>query len=126
MAPNSLTAVKAAVDQIIPETPVVQTLRLQRPFDFKAGQSVQVLFPQDPKKRFYSISSSPTEKDRLDLTIKSEQGSVLYQSLFALKKGTLIELIGPLGKFSLPDDPAGPFYFLAGGTGVSPFRSMIK
>jgi ferredoxin-NADP reductase len=50
---------------------------------------------------------------------------VLYDSLFRLEKGTPIELHGPMGKFALPEG-SGPFYFLAGGTGVTPFRSMVK
>src|SRR5882672_9347991 len=100
-------SVTAKLIAVIPETPEVQTLRLERPFDFKAGQAVQVTLPGDPKKRFYSISSSPTETDRMDLTIKSQQGSPLYASLFRLKKGTPIELVGPMGKFSLPENPSG-------------------
>ena len=120
------TSVLAKLIAVIPETPNIQTLRLERPFDFKAGQAVQVTLPGDSKKRFYSISSSPTEADRLDLTIKAELGSPLYASLFRLKEGTPIELFGPMGKFFLPEDQPGPFYFLAAGTGVAPFRSMIK
>jgi ferredoxin-NADP reductase len=124
--PNSETSVAAKLIAVIPETPDVQTLRLERPFDYKPGQAAQITFPGDPKKRFYSISSSPTESDRLDLTIKSEQGSPLYASLFQLKNGSLIEVAGPMGKFCLPEPLQGPYYFLAGGSGVTPFRSMIK
>src|SRR5260370_17495814 len=94
------TSVTAKLIEVIPETPDIQTLRLERPFDYKAGQAVQVILPGDPKKRFYSISSSPTETDRLDLTIKSQQGSVLYASLFELKKGSPIEVPAPMGKLS--------------------------
>jgi NADH oxidoreductase Hcr len=120
------TFVTAKLIEVIPETPDIQTLRLERPFDYKAGQAVQITLPGDPKKRFYSISSSPTEMNQLDLTIKSQQGSVLYASLFELKKGSPIEVAGPMGKFSLPEPLVGPYYFLAGGSGVTPFRSMIK
>jgi ferredoxin-NADP reductase len=120
------TSVTTKLIQVIPETPDIQTLRLERPFDYKAGQAVQITLPGDPKKRFYSISSSPTEKDHLDLTIKADQGSVLYASLFELKKGSPVEIVGPMGKFTLPDALEGPYYFLTGGSGVTPFRSMIK
>src|SRR5579872_5475959 len=109
-----------------PQTSDTQTLRLGIYFPYKAGQSVQVVIPGDPKKRYYSISSSPTEKDYIDITIKAEPGTVLFQSLFNIRPGGSIELSGPYGSFTIPDGMTGPFYFLAAGSGITPFRSMSK
>ena len=123
--PTTTTQTVPIVD-IISESPDIQTFRLGATFPFKAGQAISLLIPGDPKKRFYSISSSPTEKDHLDITIKADQGQNLYGSLFSLKKGAQVEIAGPMGSFILPEPLKGPFYFLAGGSGVTPFRAMIK
>ena len=114
------------VQNVLPQTPNTQTLRLNASFSYKAGQSIQILIPGDPKKRYYSISSSPTEKRYVDITIKAEQGTYLFQSLFSLKPGSSVEIQGPLGSFTIPEGLKGPFYFLAAGSGVTPFRSMSK
>jgi len=122
------TAVTQSVPvvDIIPETSDIQTIRLGTFFPFKAGQAISLLIPGDPKKRFYSISSSPTETGHIDVTIKADRNQALYGSLFSLKNGGQVEIAGPMGSFSLPDALAGPYYFLAGGSGVTPFRAMIK
>ncbi len=111
---------------ILPETPDIQTFRLGAYFPFKAGQALSLQIPGDTKKRFYSISSSPTEKGHLDITIKAGQDTAVYESLFRLKKGSPVEIAGPLGAFALPNVLKGPYYFLAGGSGVTPFRAMVK
>ncbi len=112
--------------EVIPQTSDTQTLRLGTTFPYKAGQSIQVQIPGDPKKRYYSISSSPTEKGHIDITIKAQRGTPLFQSLFSIKSGGSIAISGPLGSFTIPEGLAGPFYFLAAGSGVTPFRSMAK
>jgi len=111
---------------ILPETSYTQTFRLGASLDYRAGQAISLLIPGDPKKRYYSISSSPTEKGYLDITFKAEREKVLYGSLFGLNKGSAVDIHGPMGSFILPEPIAGPYYFLAGGSGVAPFRSMIK
>ena len=125
MLPKS-TILTIPVTDIIPETPDTQTYRLGTYFDYKPGQAVSLMLPGDPKKRYYSLSSSPTEKGHLDVTIKADRDKALYGDLFNLKIGTQIKLEGPLGKFALPMPLAGPYFFLAAGSGVTPFRSMIK
>lgn len=114
------------VVEIIPETPDTQTLRLGTYFPYKAGQAISLLIPGDPKKRYYTISSSPTEKGRIDITIKADRENKLYESLFSLKKGAQVDIEGPMGSFTLQEPLEGPYYFLAGGSGVTPFRAMIK
>jgi ferredoxin-NADP reductase len=39
--------------------------------------------------------------------------------------GTTIDLEGPFGQFILPPDDSRPIVFLAGGIGITPFRSML-
>jgi NADH oxidoreductase Hcr len=118
---------RCVVCEIIPETSDTQTYQLTPYLPFKAGQAVSLLIPGDPKKRFYSVSSSPSEKDHISITIKSgDKERKLFDSLFKLNKGTEVEISGPMGSFTLPEKLEGPFYFLAAGSGVTPFRSMVK
>src|SRR5205823_786456 len=79
------------------QTRETSTLRLDLPLKFKPGQSVAVTFPGDPKKRYYSISSSPTEGQFIEITVKAEAGSALAKTLEQLKRGDLLEIEGPTG-----------------------------
>src|SRR4029077_921745 len=106
----------ALLQQIIPQTPDTQTLRLGISLDFKPGQAVAVVFPGDPKKRYYSISSSPTETGHIDITVKAERGTPLFAQLFSLEPGTKLEVSAPMGSFLLPEKIEGSYCFLAGGT----------
>jgi ferredoxin-NADP reductase len=112
---------------VTPEIPTIDTLRLEVPFKFKAGQSVQVNFPGDAEKRFYSISSSPTEGSFIEITVKSEKGSSLARAIAGLKIGDALPVEGPFGgSLSLPEPVRSSLAFIAAGTGVTPFRSMIR
>src|SRR5262245_33183619 len=118
---------RGVISEILPETPDTQTYRFEAPLTYKAGQAISLLIAGDPKKRYYSLSSSPTEKGYLSITIKADdQTRALFGSLFTLKNGSEIEVGGPYGSMVLPDKLEGPYYFLAGGSGVTPFRSMIR
>jgi len=119
--------VRGVVRTITGQTANVVTLRLDAPVKFKPGQSVALTFPADPKKRFYTISSSPTEGRFLDLTIQVTAGGPVETALKALKRGDELELEGPHGAvFNLPTTLPKTLCFIAAGIGVAPFRSIIK
>ena len=40
--------------------------------------------------------------------------------------GTRLEVIAPRGKFMLPDDPTLPLMLISGGSGVTPYRGMMR
>lgn len=48
------------------------------------------------------------------------------QALFALKVGDTIDINGPFGSFVLDETDTSPRLFIAGGIGITPFRSMLK
>jgi ferredoxin-NADP reductase len=113
----------AKLHTVKPQTPGISTLRLNVPLTFKPGQSIQITLPGDPKKRHYSISSSPTEGAYIEITVKMDSASAWTQ----LKAGDSVEIEGPIGGgLALPDPLSEPLCFLAAGTGVTPFRSMIR
>src|SRR5258708_21557157 len=118
---------RCVVTDIIPETADTQTFHLGTYFPYKSGQAISLLIDGDPKKRFYSISSSPTEKDHIAITIKAgDREKKVYDCVFTLKKGTSVEIAGPFGSFTPPETLEAADYFLAGRKGVTHFRACAK
>ena len=121
------TSQAAALRTLTPLTPMISTLRLDLAMKFKPGQSIATTFPGDPKKRYYSISSSPTEGAFVEITVKCNPESLLAQALANLKRGDVLDVEGPFhGGLSLPQPLVTTLCFIAAGTGVTPFRSMVK
>ena len=75
-------------------------------------------------KRPLSIASSPLEKELLFATKLSN--SAMKRTLADMPLGSVISLEKPLGNFILPEDTSTPLAFLAGGVGITPFRSMLR
>jgi ferredoxin-NADP reductase len=126
----SLACFSLRVVSVTQETPDVHTFRFEVPPDFpmdwKPGQFITVNFPDDPKtKRAYSLSSSPLDGNYLEVTVKlmGNFGTRFYNEAHA---GTVLNVIPPRGKFVLPDDSTTPLLLMAGGSGVTPYRSMMR
>lgn len=99
--------------------------------DFKPGQYFFVTLPdvgyQDEKglRRHISVVTSPNEKGVLGLATRM-RASAFKRSLGELPVGTEVEVEPPKGRFALPEDPARPLVFVAGGIGITVFRSMLR
>ncbi len=106
-------------------------LRLLKPGDiiFKAGQFVSFEVPKEgqprPVTRPYSMASPPSQRDRILLILNLVQGGPGSNYLFSLREGDRTIFKGPAGAFYLRDDGSRDLLFVATGTGVAPFRSMI-
>lgn len=104
----------------------------EKPIQYTAGQFIEMFLPHDNPdergiKHWFTLSSSPTEKLISNTTkFASEKASTFKKTLFGLKPGAKIKIIEPMGDFVLPKDKTIPLVFVAGGIGVTPFRSMIK
>lgn len=103
-----------------------------QPVTHTAGQFIQLELPHDNPddrgtKRWFTVSSSPTEAG-LTITTKfaGDKSSTFKKTLFSLQPGTELEMAEPEGDFTLPDDQALKLIFIAGGIGVTPYRSMVK
>jgi len=115
------------VKQIKPETKDVFSLIFEKPkdFSFYAGQYLTYELPVlDPNgnTRPFTISASPTEGF---LMLSTKYGlSPFKEALVQLKSGDSITTSHPAGTFIL--DELTPAVFIAGGIGITPFRSMLK
>jgi ferredoxin-NADP reductase len=99
--------------------------------DFTPGQYfwVELLDPpyEDEKgpRRHISVVTSPTEKGVLGLATRLRD-SAFKKSLVELPEGAPVDVEQPKGSFLLPEDTSKEYVFLAGGIGVTPFRSMLR
>lgn len=101
------------------------------PLRYTAGQYLEWTLPHaaaDTRgiRRYFTIASSPTEKDlRIGVRMGSEV-STFKKKLSQLVPGDQLTA-GPLdGDFVLPKKVTQKLAFIAGGIGITPFRSMIK
>lgn len=94
--------------------------------NFEPGQFININIPSEEKRivRSYSISSSPTKKDEIELCIKlvDGPGSRYFAGLSA---GDEVTGSGPFGIFTVKDTYTEDMLFVATGTGVAPIKSMV-
>ncbi len=101
-------------------------------FSFEAGQYVHISIPQlkisdyRGNGRDFSLSSSPTNKNELTVTIRASQ-SPFKKALLDIPLKTLIDVSGPFGFFTLPKNATmQKLLFIAGGIGITPFMSILR
>ncbi|CFX14270.1 Phenol hydroxylase reductase [Syntrophomonas zehnderi OL-4] len=126
--------IELRVADIIEETSKVKTLRLVSTTDslppFLAGQYINLFANIDGVRtsRPYSISSSPAQTAYYDITVgRIREGFVSDYLLDKVKVGDILESSSPTGNFYYnPLFHGEDLVFLAGGTGITPFMSMIR
>jgi ferredoxin-NADP reductase/Na+-translocating ferredoxin:NAD+ oxidoreductase RnfD subunit len=100
-------------------------------FSFSPGQYMEwTLSHNRPdsrgNRRYFTIASSPTEEN-LRLGVKFyANGSSYKKALLLMDNQRIIVGAQARGDFTLPKDPKEKLVFMAGGIGITPFRSMIK
>lgn len=100
-------------------------------FPFAAGQFLEWTLPhRNPDargtRRFFTIASSPTEKE-IRLGVKFyPKPSTFKQALSALVPGEKIFATELGGEFILPKNTNEKLVFIAGGIGITPFRSQLQ
>jgi ferredoxin-NADP reductase len=99
--------------------------------DFEPGQYFFVTLPdvghQDRRglRRHISVVTSPNDRGTLGLATRLRD-SAFKRTLRELPVGTEVDVEPPKGKFALPEDPSRPLVFVAGGIGITVFRSMLR
>ncbi len=96
-------------------------------FSFKAGQHISLSIAGDYQNREYSIYS-PVGNPTLEILVKEVEGGYISPKLKHLKRGDLVEVHGPFGKFGIDEKKLTTHLhvFIASGTGIAPFHSIVK
>ena len=98
---------------------------------FTPGQYFFVTLPdvgyQDAKglRRHITVVTSPNERSVLGFATRMRD-SAFKRSLSEVPVGTEVEVEPPKGSFGLPEDTTRPLVFVAGGIGITVFRSMLR
>ena len=128
--------------QIIDETADVKTFTFTANppviFTYKPGQFVTLNLNIGGKqvKRSYSISSTPSRPNTLEITVKrvpappdeptAPPGLVSNWLHDNLKVGDKIEINPPIGKFTNFDHPSRKLLLISAGSGITPMMSMSR
>ena len=103
-------------------------VRLERKsLEFKAGQHIQLRIPGAGAYRVYSIYSSISQYNYLEILVKEISEGYLTPKLKRVKVNDFLELKNPSGNYILHKGEINTkkYLFLASGTGISPFHSFV-
>lgn len=112
-------------------------------FDGRAGQCVRVLAPGQFGNRYharlYSLAEVDDDQDHTEFTLcvrrcnyvddfnGQEYPGVASNYLCDLRPGAAIQFVGPIGyPFSVPDDRDADMLMIGMGTGIAPFRGLVR
>ncbi|GAB2794357.1 ring-1,2-phenylacetyl-CoA epoxidase subunit PaaE [Hymenobacter luteus] len=125
------------VVELTHETPDAVTIHFEHP-DRQAvacqpGQFLTLILPCGPggkkERRAYSLSSTPAEAPRLAVTVKRVSGGLVSNYLLdTVRVGQQVEVMAPLGNFTLTPQPnaARSIVLVGAGSGITPLMSMLK
>jgi ferredoxin-NADP reductase len=103
----------------------------RKKFAYEPGQYMEWTLPHEAtdsrgNRRYFTLASSPTEPD-IRIGIKFYDRSSSYkEALIEIDRETPIVAAQIAGDFVMPKDPKQKLVFVAGGIGVTPYRSMVK
>ncbi|MGI9111837.1 MAG: ferredoxin--NADP reductase [Gaiellaceae bacterium] len=99
--------------------------------DYRPGAYFWVELPerghQDEKglRRHISLVTSPTDEGSVGLATRIRD-TAFKRTLAELEVGDAVEVEEPKGSFLLPEDATARYVFIAGGIGITVFRSMLR
>lgn len=98
---------------------------------FLPGQYMEWTLPHSKSdtrgiRRYFTIASSPTENNIALGVKKYNPSSTFKNALFDMKPEDIIYAGSLKGDFTLPKNTGEKLVFIAGGIGITPFRSMVK
>jgi len=121
-----------SIREVLPATPRARIALLDlngHVFGYAAGQAVRIANHGFENRQPYSIAASPEDARRdgcLELLVGVDHRGSPGEHL-TLDAGQLVDVEGPLGTFTFPQNPEEErFVFIAGGTGIAPLRAMLR
>jgi ferredoxin-NADP reductase/ferredoxin len=126
---------KLKLAEVIQETHDVRTFRFkaldggQIPFDYLPGQflTLRVSLKNIPTRRSYTIASTPTWRDRIEITVKREEKGLVSRWLHdELRVGDEVEIEAPNGAFVFSGSEALSIVLIGGGVGITPMMSAVR
>lgn len=102
-----------------------------KPLAFKPGQYLEWTLghrfsDNRGNRRYFTVASSPTEAEvRLGVKFYAPESS-FKRALWNMKANDILSASHVAGDFVLPQDKKKKLVFIAGGIGVTPFRSMVQ
>lgn len=109
---------------------ITWTFESSTPLSPVAGQYFHYVLPHDNAdnrgtERWFTNSAAPSEGHiQISTRIDTEHGSSFKRALNSLEIGDIIEADGPEGSFTI-EDFSKHYIFVAGGIGITPFRSIL-
>ena len=77
--------------------------------------------------RSYSISSSPNQRDSVELSVKREERGAVSRHIVDLwKVGNTVEAGGPVGKFTFNGTEADSVVLISAGVGITPMMCIAR
>jgi ferredoxin-NADP reductase len=99
------------------------------PFDYLPGQFLTLHIAPGgiPTKRSYTIASTPTWRDHIEITVKREDHGLVSRWLHdELKQGDEVEIEAPNGTFYFTGEDAESVVLIGGGVGITPMMSAAR
>lgn len=97
------------------------------PFEYRAGQFLTIHLQQRGVVRSYTIASSPTWRDRIEITVKREDQGIVSRWLHdELRVGDEVDIEVPNGTFVFSETDADSVVLIGGGVGVTPMMSTAR
>jgi ferredoxin-NADP reductase len=130
--PGRLTWQLGRVVELIDETPRCKSIVLDVPEwrGHRAGQHVDIRLTAEDgyqAERSYSIASAPEDRHLVLTVERLDDGEVSPYLVDELRPDDELELRGPIGGYFVWERSiGGPLLLVAGGSGVVPFRSMLR
>lgn len=128
--------ISGRVDTVIEEARNVKTFRFSlesgSPIIYLPGQYLQITVPvpdgrREFTRRSFTISSSPTEPGRFQITVKRNLVGTVSNFLHdRLREGDPCELMAPFGQFTFREGEANRLCLIGGGSGVTPIRAILR
>jgi glycine betaine catabolism B len=120
------------IREVLPAIPRARIVRVDlqgHRFPYLAGQALFIGSHGSDRLRPYSIAAAPEdaeEQGQIELLVGVDLSGHAGPHL-TLTPGSLVDIEGPVGRFTFPATPnADAFVFIAGGTGIAPLRAMLR